>query len=80
MPGHAEDSSDSSQFPKLGYRGPGCRGKSDHHFVQVKQAMIEELRGGPRLLPAEQRIVDDAAAALEQEAHDLLVSAGDLGF
>jgi hypothetical protein len=45
--------------------------------VQVKQAMIEELRRGPRLLPAEQRIVDDAAAALEQEAHDLLVSAGD---
>ena len=44
--------------------------------VQVKQAMIEELRRGPRLLPAEQRSVDDAAAALEHEAQELLVSAG----
>ena len=44
--------------------------------MQVKQAMIEELRRGPRLLPAEQRSVDDAAAALEQEAQELLVSAG----
>lgn len=45
-------------------------------LAQVKQAMIEELRRGPLLLPVEQRVVDDAAAALEQEAHDLLVSAG----
>lgn len=44
--------------------------------VQVKQALIEELRNGPQLLPAEQRIVDDAIEALQTEAHDLLVSAG----
>lgn len=43
----------------------------------MKQALIAELRAGPDLLPAEQRVVADSIAALEGEAEDLLVLAGE---
>ncbi len=45
--------------------------------AQVKQALIAELRAGPDLLPAEQRVVADSIVALEGEAEDLLVLAGE---
>lgn len=46
----------------------------------MKQALIAELRAGPDLLPAEQRVVEDSVAALEEEAEDLLVLAGEDSF